>query len=79
MALGPQRLGGPKLTNTTQSADKPADNSAAEAFNRTQFLRGAHATGCKIFGTILGPEANEAHRNHFHVDMAERKTSNFCE
>jgi hypothetical protein len=43
------------------------------------FLREAHARGCKIFGTILGPEANHAHRNHFHVDMAPRRRSNFCE
>jgi hypothetical protein len=27
-----------------------------------------------MFGTTLGPEANAAHRNHLHVDMAQRKT-----
>ena len=36
------------------------------------FLRAAHRSACKIFGTVLGPEANNAHQNHFHVDMAER-------
>lgn len=46
---------------------------------KARFLREAHATACKIFGTTLGPEANNAHRNHFHVDMAERKRSNFCQ
>jgi hypothetical protein len=43
------------------------------------FLREAHAAGCRIFGTTLGPEANEAHRNHFHVDMAERKRTKICD
>ncbi len=37
------------------------------------FLHDAHDAACRIFGTTLGPEANDAHRNHFHVDMAERK------
>ena len=28
-----------------------------------------------MFGTVLGPEANEAHRDHLHLDMALRKHS----
>jgi hypothetical protein len=43
------------------------------------FLHDAHTAACKIFGTSLGPESNEAHRNHFHVDMAERKRTKICE
>ena len=43
------------------------------------FLRDAHRSACKVFGTTLGPEANNAHRNHFHVDMTPRRRSNFCE
>ena len=44
------------------------------------FLRAAHRSACKIFGTVLGPEANNAHKNHFHVDMAERiKHTKICE
>ena len=31
------------------------------------------------FTTVLGPEANEAHRNHFHFDLAERRRRAFCE
>ncbi len=46
---------------------------------RGQFLRDVHDGGCKIFGTVLGPEANEAHKNHFHVDMAKRRHTAFCE
>lgn len=46
---------------------------------RGYFLRDAHKAACKIFGTTLGPEANDAHRNHFHVDMSPRRRNNFCE
>ena len=44
-----------------------------------QFLRRMHEGACAIFGTVLGPEANEAHRNHFHLDLAARKRGAFCE
>ncbi|MBJ7534114.1 extensin family protein [Rhodomicrobium vannielii ATCC 17100] len=41
---------------------------------RAAFLRAIHAGACRIFGTTLGPEANEAHSNHLHLDMTERRT-----
>ncbi len=44
-----------------------------------QFLREIHEAACGTFGTVLGPEANEAHRDHFHVDMAKRRYKSFCE
>jgi hypothetical protein len=37
------------------------------------FLHEVHNGACKIFGTILGPEANADHKNHFHLDMKERR------
>lgn len=43
-----------------------------------RFLKQVHADACKYFGTVLGPEANEAHRDHFHFDLAPRKRSNYC-
>jgi hypothetical protein len=43
------------------------------------FLRDVHAGACRIFGTVLGPEANEAHRNHLHLDLAPRRRRAFCE
>lgn len=65
-------------TGTAPMVHTPAvalDGSSGKA----RFLREAHAAACRIFGTTLGPEANNAHKNHFHVDMAERKLTNFCE
>lgn len=44
------------------------------------FLRRLHQSACKRFGTVLGPDYNNAHANHFHFDMA-RSMSNrtsFC-
>ncbi|MEM1133204.1 MAG: extensin family protein [Pseudomonadota bacterium] len=36
-----------------------------------EFLRTVHKSACKRFGTVLGPEFNAAHRDHFHLDMAQ--------
>ncbi|MEC9367793.1 MAG: extensin family protein [Pseudomonadota bacterium] len=46
---------------------------------RTLFLRHAHKTACRMFGTVLGPEANAAHKDHFHLDLAERRHGNYCQ
>lgn len=43
------------------------------------FLRRLHSGACGTFSTVLGPEANEAHRNHFHFDLAPRRRNAFCE
>lgn len=83
----PSRLGGPKAASkeATKDATKdakgpPASKRAAEPHAAQQaFLRQIHAGACRIFGTVLGPEANDAHRDHFHIDMADRKTRSFCE
>ena len=62
-------------TTTSRGAASPDDSGvAAEA----KFLRLAHDGGCKIFSTVLGPEANDAHRSHLHMDLQDRKTS-VCE
>lgn len=43
-------------------------------------LRRLHQSACKRFGTVLGPDYNAAHANHFHFDMARsmRNGSAFC-
>lgn len=41
-------------------------NGMSEAERR--FLRVVHASACKRFGTILGPDYNAAHRDHFHLE-----------
>ena len=73
LAVAPRsRLGGPKeppALSHTANPDKPKE----------RFLRRIHASACQTFATSLGPESNDSHRNHFHVDLAERGSGKFCE
>jgi hypothetical protein len=66
--------GNPRPVADARSADNPA-----AATNEGVFLRRLHKGACGPFATVLGPEANEAHRNHFHFDLAERRRRAFCE
>jgi hypothetical protein len=45
----------------------------------SEFVRKVHAEACKIFGTVLGPNSNGAHEDHFHLDMKARRRTAFCE
>jgi hypothetical protein len=36
------------------------------------FLRQVHAGACREFTTVLGPNYDRAHHDHFHVDLARR-------
>lgn len=58
------------IPTTATPADLPAEAA---------FLRRLHRGACATFGTVLGPEANDAHRNHFHFDLAPRRRAAFCE
>jgi len=40
-----------------------------------EFLRVVHKSACKRFGTVLGPEYNAAHADHFHLEGTGAK---FC-
>lgn len=81
------KLGGPKpveqaplpefKTKVTPTL-APTTRRAPVNTRYARFLRDAHTSACAIFGTVLGPEANRAHSNHFHVDMAERDHGNYC-
>ena len=37
--------------------------------DKAVFLREVRQAACEHFSTVLGPEYNAAHRDHFHVDM----------
>lgn len=71
----------PKIPERKSAAEVAAAVIVPDAPRNTksQFLHDVHDSACRIFGTSLGPESNEAHRNHFHVDMAERKRTKICE
>ncbi|MEM7688890.1 MAG: extensin family protein [Pseudomonadota bacterium] len=40
-----------------------------------EFLRVVHKSACKRFGTVLGPDYNKAHADHFHLEGSGRQ---FC-
>jgi hypothetical protein len=42
---------------------------------KSKFLKQVHDDACQTFATVLGPAANEAHRNHFHFDTKPRRAS----
>ncbi len=92
----PDKLGGPKLKdkvagpataalpvnpNSGPNSGPTFGDDIARHGPKAAFLQAAHAAACRTFGTTLGPEANSAHRNHFHVDMAHRKstTTKICD
>jgi len=62
-------------TSANQSAAAGVD---PQAVAEGKFLRLAHDGGCKVFSTVMGPEANEVHRTHLHLDLQDRKTT-VCE
>ncbi len=49
-------------------------NSAEDGAQLRQMWRAA----CGPFGTVLGPEANRFHRDHFHFDTARYRSGPFC-
>ena len=44
-----------------------------------RFLRGVHESACGPFRTVLGPESDRHHRDHFHLDLQNRRNgSTYC-
>ncbi|MFT5066498.1 MAG: hypothetical protein ACJAXK_000487 [Yoonia sp.] len=41
-------------------------------------LRKMWRAACGPFGTVLGPEANRFHRDHFHFDTARYRSGSYC-
>ncbi len=80
-------LGGPPAAASPASSPAvvtvpeatPGERSPAERSKEAMFLRRVHAGACGVFGTVLGPEANEAHRDHLHIDLKGRKRKGICE
>ncbi len=65
--------GRPPIVTASAAASLTAAKTSEAAF-----LRRLHSGACTVFGTVLGPEANDAHRDHFHFDVKERKGRGVC-
>ncbi len=71
----------------SEPADKKPKRGAAQAAAveaptasaSGAFLRKLHKGACATFGTVLGPDANEAHRDHLHFDLKQRRAAHICD
>jgi hypothetical protein len=43
-----------------------------------RILRRMHGSACGPFGTVLGPESDRFHQNHFHFDTARHRGGPYC-
>lgn len=46
--------------------------------DEARFLREVRDGACETFGTVLSPDYNAAHRDHFHLDQATRGFGSVC-
>jgi len=73
----------PPLATLPLRAKKPAPAAAGSFIapkptKEALFLRAVHGGACTGFGTVLGPEANDPHRSHFHLDLIPRVSRGYC-
>jgi hypothetical protein len=43
-----------------------------------RILRQVHSAACGPFGTVLGPNSDRFHRDHFHFDVASYRSGAYC-
>lgn len=66
-------VAGVRLTDgRTVSVLRDWDGQAAGGSEGAAFLRRLRDGGCRLFGNVLTPDYNAAHRDHFHLDGAAR-------
>jgi hypothetical protein len=79
-----------EATVVKASAEQPAGAGAAAGpkaaplpdpltLPEAKFLRHVHRGACDMFSTVLGPEANDVHRTHLHLDLQDRHALNVCQ
>ena len=68
-----------KTPPPTPPAEATAPQTQSQAELKGEFVKVVHDDACQTFGTVLGPAANEAHKDHFHFDMKARRKTAFCE
>lgn len=66
--------------HTVINVSSNADNLNDKAILNAQFHAAVRAGACAYFSTVLGPGANITHQDHFHFDLAYRKSGyRLCE
>ncbi|MGR3453667.1 extensin-like domain-containing protein [Pseudooceanicola sp.] len=46
--------------------------------DHAKVMRAMHKAACGPFGTVLGPDADRFHRDHFHFDTARYRAGTYC-
>jgi hypothetical protein len=46
--------------------------------NHGKLMRQVHAAACGPFGTVLGPNSDRFHQDHFHFDTARYRSGSYC-
>lgn len=46
--------------------------------SRSDLMRALHRSACGPFGTVLGPNSDRFHQNHFHFDSASYRSGPYC-
>lgn len=60
-------------------ATAPHSTATDAALSADAFLRAVHKAACGPFTTVLGPDADAAHLDHFHLDLAHRRSgASYC-
>jgi hypothetical protein len=54
------------------------ENDWAKAGREGKAIRALHESACGPFGTVLGPNSDRFHYNHFHLDTAEYRSGSYC-
>lgn len=44
----------------------------------SSIMRGLHDAACGTFGTVLGPDSDRFHQDHFHFDVASYRSGAYC-
>ena len=70
-----------KATRRSFASVEPTPASdRADLTAEQRFLKRIHREACSPFKTVLGPDANDDHLGHFHLDLAEQQNkSSYCQ
>jgi hypothetical protein len=59
----------PHLAAPPAEGQKPVPPAERAMTSQSKFLVRAHDAACGLFSTVLGPDENAEHREHFHADL----------
>lgn len=58
--------------------DLSVENDWRDNGKKGQAIRALHGSACGPFGTVLGPNSDRFHYNHFHLDTAAYRSGSYC-